>query len=271
MYKMEAAMLSLKTFLDTVAIYGQPKTVKSYGFWLAKFTAFVRKPVDEVTAEDVSRWVKTLRIKYAPTSVSLAVCIVKEFLRDTNPNINVRRIRRPQAHAEHPSDPITPLEYVSMLSFIRADTKLGVRDNLLIRLLYDSGARIGEVTELFKHRDWIQDGFAIIHTEKTSDRRYIVWGKDTSVFLKTFLSFNKEFPCQRQCARIVTKYARLAKIDKKVTAHSYRHTKAHLILDNGGTVKDIQMTLGHRSPVSSFHYLNESEQENLARQRKWID
>jgi site-specific recombinase XerD len=264
-------MESFRTFLDTIAIYGQPKTVASYGFWLTKFQAFVRKPVGEVTAGDVARWVALLKLKYAPLTVTLAVAIVKEYLHDFAPQINTRRIRQPKAHAEHPSDAITPEEYVSMLSFIRANTKKGVRDNLIIRLLYDSGARIGEITTLFEHREWIKEGFAVIHTEKTSDRRYIAWGKDTSVFLKTWLGFHESFPCQRQCLRIVTKYARLAKIDKKVSCHSFRHTKAHRILDNGGTVKDIQMTLGHRSPVSSFHYLNESDQENLVRQRRWVD
>lgn len=264
-------MQSIKVFLDTVAIYGQPKTVASYGFWLVKFHDFVRKPVEEVEPGDVARWIATLRLKYAPTSVSLAVSIVKEYLRDFSPTINFRRIKQPKAHPVRPSDTITPEEYVSMLSFIPAKTKQGVQDNLLIRLLYDTGARIGEIQKLFENRDWIKGDYAIIHTEKTSDRRYIVWGKDTSVFLETFLSFKRKFPCARQCERIVQRYAKLAKLNKHTTCHSFRHTKAHQILDNGGTVKDIQLTLGHRSPTSSFHYLNITEQENLIRQRKWVD
>jgi len=265
-------MQSVKVFLDTVRIYGQPQTVASYGFWLVKFHEFVKKPVQEVTVSDIANWVDALKLKYAPMSIALAIAVVKEYVRDTNPTINVRRIKQPKAHSLHPSDPLTPEEYISMLSFIDATTETGVRDNLIIRLLYDTGARIGEMVQMFKNEKSIKDGYAIIDTEKTSEKRFIVWGKDTEVFLRTWLSFNNDFPSLRQCERIVNKYATLAKITeyKKITPHSFRHTKAHLILDNGGTVKDISEVLGHKSPVSSFHYLQENGQEKLVRQRRWV-
>lgn len=263
-------MQSLKTFLDTVRIYGRPKTVESYCFWLVKFNEFVRKDDSEVTVTDVANWVDLLKKRYAPKTIALALATVKEYLSEYSPQINTRRIKIPKAYAVNPSDPITPQEYVSMLSFIGASDKDGVRDNLLIRLLYDTGARIGEVHALLMRKERPPDGYAVINTEKTQDKRYICWGKDTQVFFETWLSFDDTFPSIRQCARIIRKYAKLAKINKKVTAHSFRHTKAHMILDNGGTVKDVQETLGHRSPISSFHYFNENEQQKLMRQRKWL-
>lgn len=264
-------MLPIKTFLDTVAIYGKPSTVKNYGFWLARFQDFTRKPVEEVQAEDIAKWVAILKLKYAPMSIALGVAVVKEYLHDFAPQINTRRIRLPKAHSVHPSDPLTPEEYVSMLSFIRADTKQGVFANLLIRLLYDSGARIGEAVWLLNHPDKIREGHAVIDTEKTSEKRFIVWGKDTGVFLGLWLSFKKQPPTIRSCERIVKHYAKLAGISKKITPHSFRHSKAHLILDNGGTVKDISEVLGHKDPASSFHYLRENSQEKLVRQRRWVD
>lgn len=270
-YGVTFIMQSIQTFLDTVRIYGQPSTVKNYGFWLVKFHEFIQKPVTEVTVTDIANWVEVLKLKYAPLSVSLAIAVVKEYVGDYNPNA-VRRIRRPKAHSLHPSDPLTPEEYVSMLSFIHVKTETGVRDAMIIRLLYDTGARIGEMVQMFKNEKSIKDGYAIIDTEKTSDKRYIVWGKDTEVFLRLWLSFNNDFPSLRHCERIVKKYAKLAGITeyKKISPHSFRHTKAHTILDNGGTVKDISDVLGHKSPVSSFHYLNENSQEKLVRQRRWV-
>lgn len=265
-------MQSLKVFLDTVRIYGRPSTITSYGFWLVKFNEFVKQKDDkDVTITDLAEWVAVLRLRYAPKTVALAIASVKEYLSEYSPQINTRRVKIPKAYALHPSDPITPEEYVSMISFIRADTKIGVRDNLLIRLLYDSGARIGEVHALLTHPEKIQKGMAVIDTEKTSEKRYICWGKDTQVFLDTWLSFNECWPTIRHCARIVRGYAKLAKIEKKITCHSFRHTFAHRILDNGGTVKDIQSVMGHKSPVSSFHYLNEYDQEKVVRARKWVD
>ncbi len=268
-------MLPIKTFLDTVAIYGKPSTVRNYGFWLAKFQDYTRKTVEEVQAEDVAKWVATLKLKYAPMSIALGVAVIKEYLHDFAPQINTRRIRLPKAHSVHPSDPLTPEEYVSMLSFIRADTKKGVLDNLVHRLLYDTGARVGEIKWLFDHQEKInlEENYAVIDTEKTSEKRYIAWGHDTGVFIKTWLSFHRPFPTIRTMERIVRQAAEKAKITayKKVTCHSYRHTKAHRVLQQGGNVNDLQKVLGHKDPSSSFHYLNDFEQAGLVRQRRWVD
>ena len=179
-------MQSLKVFLDTIRIYGRPSTITSYGFWLVKFNEFVKQKEDkDITITDLAEWVAVLKLKYSPKTIALAIASVKEYLSEYSPQINTRRIKIPKAYALHPSDPITPEEYVSILSFIHATTKIGVRDNLLIRLLYDSGARIGEVHELLTHSEKIQKGIAVINTEKSSDKRYICWGKDTEVFLTT--------------------------------------------------------------------------------------
>lgn len=124
---------------------------------------------------------------------------------------------------------------------------------------------------MLNHPESIKNTHAVINTEKTSDKRLIVWGKDTEVFLKLWLSWKIPWPSLRQCERTVRKYAKIAKIEKKITAHSFRHSKAHLILDNGGTVKDISEVLGHKDPASSFHYLKENDQEKLVRQRRWVD
>lgn len=269
-YGVTFIMQSIQTFLDTVRIYGQPSTVKNYGFWLVKFHEFIQKPVIEVTATDIADWVDILKLKYAPLSVSLAIAVIKEYVGDSNPNV-VRRLRRPKAHSLHPSDPLTPEEYVSMLSFIHADTENGVRDCMIIRLLYDTGARVGEI-HTFLCNPVYSNKFAIINTEKTGDKRYIYWGEDTDIFLKLWISFNNNVPSIRHIERIVHKYATLAKITeyKKVTPHSFRHTLAHRILNTGGGVKQIQQLLGHKSPISSFHYLNMNEQESNKMAQKYI-
>jgi site-specific recombinase XerD len=262
-------MEKINEFLATVSIYSKKSTVKNYRYCLGLFNDYVNKSPELITSYDVASWVKVLELKYAPTTVSLIVSVAKEFLRDYAPNINTRRIRVRKAHAENPSETLTPEEYVSMLSFVKARTRTGVRNNLILRLLYDTGARIGEI-HWFLNNPKHQDRFAIINTEKTSDKRYIAWGEDTQVFLDLWLSFEQPVPTLRQMQRIVKKYAKLAKIEKKITPHSFRHTLAHRILDNGGTVKDISEMLGHKSPISSFHYLRENEQEKLVRQRRWI-
>ncbi|MCK4592156.1 tyrosine-type recombinase/integrase [Candidatus Parcubacteria bacterium] len=64
-------------------------------------------------------------------------------------------------------------------------------------------------------------------------------------------------------------FVREAGIERKISPHSFRHAKAHNILDKSGTVKDIQFILGHseNNPISAFSYLrlNSKEAEKRAK------
>ena len=60
--------------------------------------------------------------------------------------------------------------------------------------------------------------------------------------------------------------ARMANLDKHITPHSFRHGKAHHVLNNGGHIEDVQKILRHRNLESSLHYiqLNPSKYMQLA-------
>lgn len=180
-------------------------------------------------------------------------------------------MRIPKGYSER-KDPLTPDEYVLILKEISAKTALGIRDNMIIRLLYDTGARVGELIQL---EDIIRPGdlSITIHTEKTADARILSWSKDTAVFINAWLKKKGSrpfLPSTRQIDRIVKRYSEAAGIDKHVHPHLFRHSKAHLILDNGGTVRDVQDILGHRSPISSFMYLRWNEEKRLERHRRFL-
>lgn len=222
------------------------------------------------------RYTESLKTRYGARSVVLGMHVVKDYVgylsRRGRTKIAKEDIRIPRAPA-NPHPHLTAEEYVSILSFVKADTVKGLRDNVLIRLLYDTGARIGEIVTLSRGDLDIRNRIAEIRTEKTRTRRVIVWGSDTNIFLCEYLEQEPTgfLPGKRQCERIIRKYATLAKISKHITCHSFRHTRAHVILDNGGTVKDVQETLGHLDPRSSFAYLSMSKEEAIGRSRRFLD
>lgn len=244
---------------------------ESYAPYVALFDSIGPPDMDTLI-----RYSEVVREHYGERSVTFAMSVAKNYVgyleRRHLSEILKDDVRVPRPYHRLMPHLTTP-EYVSMLSFIRATTVEGVRDNCLIRMLYDTGARIGEVSELERGDIDLSSRTAEIRTEKTSNRRVVVWGKDTNRFLKEYLDIQPSglFPGKRQCERIVRKYAELAGIEKHITCHSFRHTRAHVILDNGGTVKDVQETLGHMDPRSSFAYLTLSRTEAIERSRKFLD
>lgn len=261
-----------------LGIHARPLTVRAYSFWLDHFHESLRKPIDEASIYDVAKYARIIKLKYSSKSVELSLTVIKRYLIHCRlhgwTRINPEELRVPKGYG-NPHDPLTAEEYVSMLSFIHADTALGVRDNLLIRMLYDTGARIGELQQFNRLIADHNQRFLRIETLKTTDHRFIKWGKDTDVFLTTWQEIRDKrpiFPSIRSCERLVRKYALLAGIDyKHITCHSFRHTKGHMILDNGGTVKHVQEILGHRSPISSFAYLRWNEDKRMEQHERFLD
>jgi len=70
--------------------------------------------------------------------------------------------------------------------------------------------------------------------------------------------------------RWIKQIAKDAMIDKSITPHSFRHGKAHAILDQGGNVRDVQAILRHRNPASSFNYLTLNNQRYVDTAKKYI-
>lgn len=262
-------------YLSILSIHAKPRSLSTYRFWIEAFLNYVEKPEEEIVMDDISRFANLIKLKYKSKSIELALFIVRSFVRFLHERgvcvADVSRMRIPKGYSAR-KDPITPEEYVAILSVIPAKTPLGIRDNMIIRLLYDTGARIGELSQL---NDAINPGdlSITIHTEKTADARILSWSKDTAVFMSAWMKKKESrplIPCTRQIDRIVKKYSEAARIKKHVHPHLFRHGKAHLILDNGGTVRDVQDILGHRSPISSFMYLRWNEEKRLERHRRFL-
>lgn len=262
---------TIEDFIYTIGLHGKERTMRDYERIISKFFQFVKKDVSEITVKDVFEWVQFIKGHYKGKTPQIYLSVMKSYLSEYAPQIRVKKIKTIKAYADHPSDTFTINEYVSILSFIKADTEEGLRDNLVIRMLYDTGARISEVhTVLSTPQILTRERFLYIKTAKTSQTRLISWTEDTDVFLRAWVSLNVPFVSIRQCQRIISKYAKMAQIKKKITPHSFRHTKAHKILDNGGTIKDIGEVLGHLNLLSSQHYLREFEHDRLIRQQKWL-
>lgn len=153
------------------------------------------------------------------------------------------------------------------------------RDRAIFHLLYDTGARNGEICSLNVSSIDRKKMEALIHTEKarrTRPYRRIFWSRETHAHLLRWMDVRMKLLKKRRSRepdalfvsikrRIVQRinvaivaaslreYSAMADIEY-LNAHSFRHRKAHEILRKGGSLADVMNILGHASLESSIQY-----------------
>ena len=178
-------------------------------------------------------------------------------------------IALPIKKAAKPSVPhLTPDIMKLLLSQPDTMTVKGRRDVTLLSVLYDSGSRVQELTDL-KVRDVVLDNPAVlILTGKGKKIRRVPLMKNTLKLLQQYFQehslnkdWKKDYPLfvNRQhkklskegIAYIISQYVGPAKrmsanMPKKVTPHMFRHSKAVHLLQAGVSLIYIRDFLGHQ-------------------------
>lgn len=171
---------------------------------------------------------------------------------------------RPKKH-EKPVIPfLTEDELKALLAQPDPSTRHGLRDLTLLSLLYDSGARVQEITDLQLKDIRLTNPAMVTLTGKGRKARQVPLMKETCTLLDTYirnfdlnsepltapLFFNKkgEALSRYGITYILKKYVSKAKLDgsaRKISPHGLRHTKAMHLLRAGVNMIYIRDFLGH--------------------------
>lgn len=140
--------------------------------------------------------------------------------------------------------------------------KLGIRDRAIMELLYSSGVRVSELVSITLKDLQLSRGLILV-TGKGDKQRFVHVGSIASNLLKnymdksrtllvknkkhSFLFVNKfgEAITDRSIRRIIDKYVQQVAINFKVSPHTFRHTFATHLLENGADLRAVQEMLGH--------------------------
>jgi len=166
-------------------------------------------------------------------------------------------------------------ELRNLFEQIPTNTNIGLRDRAIIALLYSSGLRVSELTNLdrqhvnLKRREFmvrgkgqkdrlvfIDDAAAVLIQAYLDSRTdslvplFIRYGGHESVDHTG--DFKRLTP--RSVQRIVAHYARLAGITKHVSPHTLRHSFATDLLMNGADIRSVQTLLGHSNIATTQIY-----------------
>ena len=135
---------------------------------------------------------------------------------------------------------------------------IGRRNTLLLELLYSSGIRISEALNI-KIKDINIGDKSIRILGKGSKMRIVYFGEYAKEYLEEylkvrnssleylFLNKNNTLLTRRGAEYIISNLVKTSLLKKKVTPHTFRHSYATEMLNNGADIRSVQELLGHSS------------------------
>lgn len=241
--------------------------------------AYERVDVDQVTGAMLRSWIVSLMEEgLAPTSVNRKIATLRSFYRflrrkeliDKDPSKNLLSLKSPSKLPVYVEEKALT-ELFDQVEF--PEGFVGMRDRLLLELLYGTGIRLAELTGLQ------------IHQVDQSQRTIRVFGKrakeriipittelvrlielyltergeaETSILLLTD-SHKAVYPVFVQ--RIVKKYLSAVTTISKKSPHVLRHSYATHLLNRGADLNAIKELLGHANLAATQIYTHNSIEE----------
>ncbi|MFK7832667.1 MAG: site-specific tyrosine recombinase/integron integrase [Winogradskyella sp.] len=150
---------------------------------------------------------------------------------------------------------------------------LGERNRAIIETLYSCGLRVSELIELKISDLFFEEGFIKV-TGKGNKQRFVPIGPTTQKFINIWQTIRNHIDVKpdskdilflnykgRQLTRamiftIIKNLVKTAGIDKSVSPHTFRHSFATHLLENGADLRAIQMMLGHESITTTEIYMH---------------
>lgn len=279
---------SIKNFLEYLKIRGKsPHTLTSYSHGLNLFEKRLGNIfVDQITKRNLIEyqlWLSQLR-GVSNQNLSLAtqshyLIIIRSFIaylqkQDYKIAVTPHIIELPKI-SDREIDFLDQSELRKLLKApLKYQTKpiISLRDKAILELLFSTGLRLCELTNLnkeqinFKQKELSIKGKGgkirlVFLSENAIDslENYFKARKDNCPAL--FVRHDKDVIARlspRGVQLLIAKYSKLAKITKRVTPHTLRRSFAVDLLNNGCNLYFVQKLLGHSSISTTERYLTVS-------------
>ena len=232
----------------------------------------------DIQKENLQQFIYTIAKELNPRSQSRIISglrgffdyLVFEGYRDDNP---MDLVETPKIGRKLP-DSLSLEEIDLLISLIDFKKKEAERNHAIIEILYGCGLRVTELIELKLSDLYFEEGFVSI-TGKGNKQRLVPIAEPTENVLKQYLNNSRNhlqikpeytnivFLNRRgkQLTRamiftIIKQLVKLAGINKNISPHTFRHSFATHLLENGADLRAIQQMLGHESITTTEIYMH---------------
>ena len=258
-------------------------SIKSYENDLNKFLNFLQieknkcKP-DEVTTDLIKEFIYDISKKLKSSSQSRIISGIRNFydyliFENIISNNPVDNIELPKIEKKLPN--ILSIEEIDrIINNINKEKPESERNIAIIETLYGCGLRVSELINLKISNLFFSEDFIIV-TGKGNKQRLVpiseVNKKSINCYIlnsRSKLKIKEEYKdtlflnrrgsklSREMIFTIIKNLVLKSKINKKISPHSFRHSFATHLLENGADLKSIQQLLGHQSITTTEIYMH---------------
>ncbi len=272
-------------------------TIRSYSIALEKFKKFVKNEwnltrIEEVTKEVLRSYLEDLNKNWKSSTARHHMNVVQGFfsyleecevIEDTpfrKMHIRIKEPKRlPDALSIGEVNRILKAVYGSPEVSSGMDEQLSEmihwRDCVIIEFLFSTGMRVQELCGLrFEDFDMNEGIITVIGKGDKQRRCYITDERVLEVYQQylkcrqcyarrnehIFITRFEKTITPQSVRDLVTKYSRMAGIRRKITPHTFRHTFASMLVEEGVDLSHIQKYMGHSTISTTQIYLHISDQ-----------
>ena len=258
-------------------------TIDNYTFDIERLCLFLEENKIKVSAihlqeETVQQFIYTVAKEVNPRSQARIISGLKSFFnylifegyRQDHP---LTLIETPRTGRKLP-DTLSVDEIDQLVAAIDLSTKEGERNRAILETLYGCGLRVSELVHLKISDLFFEEGFVKI-TGKGSKQRFVPIGPATQKFIvyyketirvhlniqkghedTLFLNRRGKQLTRAMIFTIIKDLAVQIQLHKTISPHTFRHSFATHLLENGADLRSIQLLLGHESITTTEIYVH---------------
>ena len=258
-------------------------TIDNYTFDIDRLCFFLENnqidisPI-QITEETLQQFIYSVSKEVNPRSQARIISGLKSFFsylifedyRNDNP---LELIESPRVGRKLP-DTLSVAEIDLLIAAIDLSTPEGERNRAILETLYSCGLRVSELVALKISDLFFDEGFIKI-TGKGNKQRFVPIGSTTQKIIEVYqnlvrvhLNIQKGHEDTlflnrrgRQLTRamiftIIKDLAVHIDLNKTISPHTFRHSFATHLLENGADLRSIQLMLGHESITTTEIYVH---------------
>lgn len=258
-------------------------TIDNYSFDLMRLVHFLEEnsSVDNpisIKEEMIQQFIYAVSKEVKPRSQARIISGLKSFfsyliLEDYRQDNPMELIETPKIGRKLP-DTLSVKEIDTLIATIDLSKDEGERNRAMLETLYGCGLRVSELISLKISDLFFDEGFIKI-TGKGNKQRFVPIGNATMKYIqlyrtqiRTHLSIQKGHEDTlflnrrgRQLTRamvftIIKELAVKINLTKTISPHTFRHSFATHLLENGADLRSIQLMLGHESITTTEVYVH---------------